>query len=694
MRKFLPILLLSLYTTFLPAQNKDSLLSAFQEASLSHDNKKIAGISRQLGLYYESRYDEDSIVYYFRSCEKYSTSAYEKADAEFHLGRAVMISDPPRSLAYAKKAFEVAKDSAGELKTNSANLIGIYYSRSGQYDSSLYYYTIALANAQKLKNDMLLIKVNSNLGDLYSYKGEYSKALHYQLEALDFDKKIADSAALWRMTVNVGNTYSYMDKEKTALDYFMCAYPYFKDSRSRIAGNLFNSIARAYDGLAGDTGISIGTKSGYLAKEKFFLEQSLSIKKELGDSIGVGNTLSNFGRLENQLGHFADAEKYFVQSLDMAKLTGNSRLLRNNCKELGDLFAERKEYSKALPYLLMMNESGKNDGDRSSQADALSRLYRIYEKTGDYKNAYTYLEAYRDLKADQSTAEYNRQIADAEAKYKNKEQQRENEKLVLENKLKDTANEKAEQEKKLILIFSTAGLVLLISIFLLIYRNAKIKAKAKEEQQVTKAVYESEQRERIRISRDLHDNVGTQLSLISNDIEWITRPLKTLSEKEKSEKLESIGGASREVINTLRETIWALNKEEVSFEEFADKLKAHVQKQVKLSKNVKPSFSENLESNIRLGPSEALALFRISQEAIANSLKYARAEILDISLNTQNEKYELVIADNGKGFNPDTIDQNNRYGLANMKFRAGEIACTLRIESAFEKGTKVIISKN
>ena len=67
--------------------------------------------------------------------------------------------------------------------------------------------------------------------------------------------------------------------------------------------------------------------------------------------------------------------------------------------------------------------------------------------------------------------------------------------------------------------------------------------------------------------------------------------------------------------------------------------------------------------------------------------------MLDISMNTQNEKYKLVISDNGKGFNPDSADQHNRYGLANMKFRANEIACTLHIESAAEKGTKVIISK-
>ena len=147
------------------------------------------------------------------------------------------------------------------------------------------------------------------------------------------------------------------------------------------------------------------------------------------------------------------------------------------------------------------------------------------------------------------------------------------------------------------------------------------------------------------------------------------------------------------MINTLRETIWALNKEEVSFEEFADKLKAHVQKQVKLSKNVQPSFSENLDSNIMLGPSEALGLFRICQEAIANSLKYAQSEKLDISLNSSGEKYELIISDHGKGFDKNAIDRDKNYGLANMKFRAEEISCAITIDSSPDKGTIVTIAK-
>ena len=110
------------------------------------------------------------------------------------------------------------------------------------------------------------------------------------------------------------------------------------------------------------------------------------------------------------------------------------------------------------------------------------------------------------------------------------------------------------------------------------------------------------QLERERISRDLHDNVGTQLSLISNNIEWVAHPLKAISESEKAEKLQFVNDAARDIIATLRETIWALNKEHISLEEFYDKLKAFVQKQMALYPQTILDFSELIDDNVILGP--------------------------------------------------------------------------------------------
>jgi signal transduction histidine kinase len=92
----------------------------------------------------------------------------------------------------------------------------------------------------------------------------------------------------------------------------------------------------------------------------------------------------------------------------------------------------------------------------------------------------------------------------------------------------------------------------------------------------------------------LHDNVGTQLSLISNNIEWVEHPLKAITESEKANKLHFVNQTARDIITTLRETIWALNKEQISIEEFSDKLKAFVQKQLAIYPEIELQFTEHI----------------------------------------------------------------------------------------------------
>ena len=129
------------------------------------------------------------------------------------------------------------------------------------------------------------------------------------------------------------------------------------------------------------------------------------------------------------------------------------------------------------------------------------------------------------------------------------------------------------------------------------------------------------QLERERISRDLHDNVGTQLSLISKNIQGVIDPLKDISDAERIRNLSSISQTSKEVIFTLRETIWALNKEEISLEELSDKLKAFTQKLFEINNSCRLLYTEEIENEgVVLSPSEAIHLFRICQEAKTNTI--------------------------------------------------------------------------
>jgi signal transduction histidine kinase/streptogramin lyase len=200
------------------------------------------------------------------------------------------------------------------------------------------------------------------------------------------------------------------------------------------------------------------------------------------------------------------------------------------------------------------------------------------------------------------------------------------------------------------------------------------------------------QYERERISRDLHDNVGTQLSLISNNLDWIARPGQPLSQGEQSQKLDALGITAKEVITTLRDTIWALNKEQISLEELADKLKVFVSRQLNARDSVKMNFKEHLHHEVLLSPSEALHLFRICQEAVANALKYAQATELFVTITSDVDGYSITVTDNGIGFDPGKVGAAH-YGLENIRFRASETGCDCQISSVRNEGTTVSVRK-
>ena len=82
-------------------------------------------------------------------------------------------------------------------------------------------------------------------------------------------------------------------------------------------------------------------------------------------------------------------------------------------------------------------------------------------------------------------------------------------------------------------------------------------------------------------------------------------------------------------------------------------------------------------------------LFLICKEAINNSIKYSGASQIDVSIIASGKKIQIVVADNGKGFNVDEIKKG--YGLKNMQYRSGQVKYITTLKSTPGKGTQIEI---
>jgi signal transduction histidine kinase len=239
-------------------------------------------------------------------------------------------------------------------------------------------------------------------------------------------------------------------------------------------------------------------------------------------------------------------------------------------------------------------------------------------------------------------------------------------------------------------LFIAGCLLALISIIIALVTFIQKRRFAKKLRQIE--LQQKIQHERERISRDLHDNVGAQISYLVSNIDWITQ--HEIAENEKRQRMSSLSSTAKNLMSDMRETIWALNKPEISFEEFTDKLKSFALRMVQFDPGIKFQSDENLAGDFHFAPGEALNIFRICQEAITNAIKHSGAS--SINLKTESGKhgrFSITIADNGIGFPENSPGKEGHYGLENMKQRALESGVDLTITSKMGSGTQIVISR-
>ncbi|MFZ4796695.1 MAG: sensor histidine kinase [Bacteroidia bacterium] len=224
--------------------------------------------------------------------------------------------------------------------------------------------------------------------------------------------------------------------------------------------------------------------------------------------------------------------------------------------------------------------------------------------------------------------------------------------------------------------------VTLVLVIFYVFKLQKVKLKRKLE------IQNKLEQERIRISRDLHDNVGAQLSYLITNVEWILQHPNQMNEAAVNERLKVLSETGRNAIITLRQTIWAISSNTLSMEDFTDRFKQFALKMIEFNKNIELVFSDNLTENNNLSPAIALNLFRICQEAFNNCLKHANCTKINIDFISNREHLFLFeIIDNGVGFDMEVAKLKGHYGLKNMQSRATENGAELTFESELGKGT-------
>jgi PAS domain S-box-containing protein len=192
--------------------------------------------------------------------------------------------------------------------------------------------------------------------------------------------------------------------------------------------------------------------------------------------------------------------------------------------------------------------------------------------------------------------------------------------------------------------------------------------------------------ERIRISREIHDELGQQLTVLKMDISWLKRKVPA-EDPRVEQKMNDLMKVIDHTVKTVRKISSDLRPSLLDDLGLVAALEWHSQEFEKRS-GIQTSFVAAVPE-LEIEPAVATAMFRIFQETLTNVARHADATRIEATLAEDNEKLVMRIRDNGRGFSKSEIGNKRTLGILGMQERAAIMEGEYSIDSSPGEGTIV-----
>ena len=202
---------------------------------------------------------------------------------------------------------------------------------------------------------------------------------------------------------------------------------------------------------------------------------------------------------------------------------------------------------------------------------------------------------------------------------------------------------------------------------------------------------EVREEERMAIAKEIHDELGQNLTYLKLDLSWI----KTHLDADKSiisKRLTQMLSITDETINTSRRLYNSIYPKMIDDIGLLATIKWHIKNYLN-NQPINITIHSNIpEELVNCDHAICLVLFRIYQESLTNIIRYASASEVVLNFDVDDLYITMELSDNGVGFDPDAVDTKLHHGLMGMKERVMSLGGTFKIISAIGKGTRKIIN--
>ncbi len=543
-------------------------------------------------------------------------------------------------------------------------------------DSVGYYINKLLALESTKSDSSLLMKAHRLNGHASRLKGDYVDAIRLLEPCYTYFKKQKDSTELAFVADELGIMNVFMGYNQKAQKYLFEVYEIYqamKDEKKMAGatnglaifygsnGQEDKAIERYLESLKlyqkindtlGQANVHANLGLTYIEQQKFdkaeyHLRQQGHLDSLLNTQWGLGFHFDFMGYLKSHQGLLSEALTFNKKALEIRKKLPSQYNIAESRVSLAEVYYELKQYDNAIEQAKEILKGSEQRQSLHQQQAAYDILAKGYEAKNDFKESLLFLKKYSTIKDSIYNQNQQEQIEENNAKFQFQQQQNKIAVLDLENK----ANEARLQQKNRAILITSIALVLITILCGLLFKT--IKKYLDQKKNLSKALKEKEI-----LLKEIHHRVKNNLQLISG---LLTLQGASIDNEQVQHALKEGKTRVRSMALIHQDLYQNKNLREVNAKTYLKRLTTELFDTYNVTPN-KVGLTLDLD-DLDVDIDTLVPLGLIINELISNSLKYAfpnetEGNIL-VSLKEKNECLNLIVKDDGIGFNLEDIAPNS-----------------------------------
>ncbi len=542
-----------------------------------------------------------------------------------------------------------------------------YFWNRQEYDSTIVYSRLNLENPNPVEKQRTDVEGYNLMANAYYYKGDLDTAIKYYLKVAAILENGGNPIHLGYLYSNIATLLGETNNDEKQLEYLKKAYKLLDENKDeRFIATISSNLGLTY----------YHTKDTVNAIK--WSEKALELSKLSNDLTGKTQAYLTLSFLQKDLNKSLQYAEQAVQYSDELKDETHQATAYHR---YADVLNQLGESDKALDYAEQAVSFAQKIGDNITLPRASFTAATIAYNLGLKAKAADYYRTYSIIKDSITPIENAREINEIQTKYETEKKENQ----IIQQKLKIQ-----KQESNLLYAIFGGALVVFVLIGIFVYNRKTQKLKLKQlQQEKEKAILNSfilgEERERKRISHELHDGVAAMIGAANMSLESIPH----LPQEKRMEQLSKVQGILEHSHRDIRHIAHNLLPTVLEEEGLIQATEQFVS-EINETQLVNITVTDRNSKADQHPPQLQLMLFRVIQELINNIVKHSQAQNAQVTFSNSKNGINIEITDDGIGYD-DTTATTGKQGLYSIAQRLKSIGGKFKISKRSRGGTQAKI---